>query len=130
MAVSSLAVVGDRHRPVREVQWFPRIGVPWLYLASLGGTPVALVLAATEPLPAPDALYAAPIFFAALPIFLMTVTAAGATGHRTYSWWGLRAQVWLHLGGAVPAALRHLGEEPAPGRHQRWPSKPGSTAVP
>lgn len=111
--------MGVRHRPVRAVRWFPRIGLPRLYLASLGGTPVALVLAAMGPLPTPDALYAAAIFIAALPIFLMTVTAAGATGHRTYSLWGLRAQVWLHLGGALPAALRHLGEDPAPDRHRR-----------
>ena len=68
---------------------------------------------------APEALYAAPILVAALPIYLMTVAAAEATDHRTYSWWGLRTHLWLHVGGALPAALRHLGESPERGRHQR-----------
>lgn len=116
---TSLAAVGKRHLAVRDVQWFPRMGVPSLYLASLAATPLALALAAAQPAAAPEALYAAPILIAALPTYLMTVAAAEATDHRTYSWWGLRTQVWLHVGGALPAALRHLGESPEHGRHQR-----------
>ena len=108
-----------RHLAVRDVQWFPRIGVPSLYLASLAGTPLALALAAAQSAAAPEALYAAPILLAALPTYLMTVAAAEATDHRTYSCRGLRTQVWLHVGGALPAALRHLGESPEHGRHQR-----------
>ena len=85
----------------------------------MSATPLAMVLSLAEPLSAPEAVYAAPVLIAALPDYLMTAEAARTAGHRTYSWWGLRAHVWLHRGGAAPAVVRHFGKPPEPGRHQR-----------
>lgn len=104
---------------VRAVLWFPQLGRPWLYLTSLTGTPLAVALATAQAFDLPEAVYVVSILVAALPIYSMTVAASAAAGQELYSWWGLRAQAWLHVGGAVSAAVSHWRDRPRPPRHAR-----------
>ncbi len=71
-----------------------------------------------QPLDVPEVLYGAGIAVAACPIYFMTIAGANAQGRPIYSWWGLRAQLWLHLGGAALSAVRYFGEprQPPPRR--------------
>ena len=110
-------------RSVREVPWFPRFGRPSVYLASLVATPLALTLAVTQPVDVPEPLYGASVFLAALPIYFMTRASSFAVGRSPYSWWGLRAQTWLHLGGAAGAAVRGFDDRPTPPRHAAGPER-------
>src|SRR5688500_9949270 len=91
----------NRPGRVRDVSWFPDFGRPGVYLASLVGVPVALVLIAWRPVDVPEWMYGFLILAAGVGPLFMAQDAAASLGRKEFSWWVARAQVWLHLGGAV-----------------------------
>lgn len=98
----SLPPPGDA---VRHVQWFDGLSHPRVYLLGVVGMPLAIVLIATQPLPAPELIYGALVGASGLPVWAMVRSGAAARQHSPYNLWSLRAQLWLQLGGAVAQAV-------------------------
>lgn len=104
---------------VRDVRWFDRSDHPHVYLLGVVAMPVALVLSALQPLAAPEPVYGALVAASGLPVWAMVRSGAAARQHSPYSVWGLRAQVWLQLGGAVRQALAGRRDTTPRARHAR-----------
>lgn len=102
---------------VRDVRWFPDIGSPLLYLVGVLGVP--LVIGLTALLDLPKALAGPFLFAAGFPCFEMSRAVGRRLAPMPPSWTGA-AQMWLQMGGAVPAALRAIRrrDRPTPGRHE------------
>jgi hypothetical protein len=129
-------IMGDvrrqRRARIRDVLWFAPKPAPgarhrsrhapdsmyddklsaYLYLVSVIATPIALATAYITPLDLPDAAYGISIAAASLFPWVMVLDVCAERGIRAYSWYGLKAQVWLQFGGAALPAIRHIRRRP------------------
>ncbi|MEI8407167.1 MULTISPECIES: hypothetical protein [unclassified Kribbella] len=80
----------------------------YLYVISVVATPVALIAALLDPFDLPEAVYGIAIALASLFPWVMVSEVCEERGRRAYSWYGLKAQIWLQLGGALAQAIRHI----------------------
>ncbi|GAA1527022.1 hypothetical protein [Kribbella lupini] len=78
------------------------------YLASVVAVPVVVLCWAFELLGSREVYYAIPLFAAGATPWLLISDLCESHDRSPYSLLGLRTQLWLHLGGALPSALRTL----------------------
>lgn len=79
-----------------------------LYLVSIVALPLLIAFFVWHPIDMHDFLYGAPAALAgALPWF-MTEAACDLAGRKHYSFFALRTQIWVQLGGAAPSAVRRI----------------------
>ncbi|MEV6285990.1 hypothetical protein [Kribbella sp. NPDC051770] len=79
-----------------------------LYLVSVFMVPVVVLCWVFEVLGGREIYYVIPLFAAGAVPWLLAVELCEASGRSEYPWHALRAQIWLQLGGGVPAALRAI----------------------
>ena len=108
---------------MRDTRWFSTgRSEAALYLSGLIGLPVAFALSAMQPLAAPEQFYGLLIAATGWPVWATVSTEATRQVRPAYSLWGLRAQVWLQLGGGTRQALIGLRDSaPSRGRHAAGP---------
>jgi hypothetical protein len=124
-AVTYSENVFDRRRreSVRQVLWVRHRTEARLYLAAVVLAPVAfvgsMVLTAAD---LPWYLSLPLLLFGVLPPFLYVVNMVEDAAHRRQhpfqGWWALKAQVWLHCGGALGQAWRARSRPSPLGSHQ------------
>jgi hypothetical protein len=93
---------------VREVAWFKagERNRPLVYLISVAATPVLLVLWILGAFGLPSPVYALLVLLCLVYPWSLVKRACGDQRRLTLSWFACKAQVFLHLGAAVPAAYR------------------------
>lgn len=78
------------------------------YLASVLAVPIVVLCWAFELFGEREVYYAIPLFAAGAAPWLLVAELCDSYGRSEYSLLALRTQLWLHLGGAIPSALRTL----------------------
>ena len=99
---------------VREVAWF-KAGEhrgALVYLISVAGTPMLLVLWILGAFGLPAPVYALLVLLSLVYPWSLVKRACVDQRRLTLSWFACKAQVFLHLGAAVPAACRLVRERP------------------
>jgi hypothetical protein len=79
-----------------------------LYVASVFTVPIAALCWAFELLGTREIYYAIPLFAAGATPWLLVSDLCESHDRSASSLLALRSQLWLHLGGALPSALRTL----------------------
>lgn len=106
---------------LRRLEWFPlpegvqgRHGVSnhndeplvaALYLLSIIAVPMLFAFALWHPWPLPDMLYGLPVAGAGFMPWIMAQGVSDLANRKRYSFFALRAQLWVQLGGAAPSAV-------------------------